>query len=120
MVPVSASTEFISYRPNRKTRAATPFMLSNPGLASKDDSTARLAYRWRGNVTQISECSSGTGQYQRKVYQLQVHQKTRAAIMFAPFKPRLNFKRQFHSELRITMGRGNVTQVCLVHMDLLY
>jgi hypothetical protein len=37
----------ISYRSSRKTRAATTFMLSNPDLASKDDSTARLAYRWR-------------------------------------------------------------------------
>jgi hypothetical protein len=47
VVPVSTSAEFISYRSSRKTRAATTFVLSNPDLASKDDSTARLAYRWR-------------------------------------------------------------------------
>jgi hypothetical protein len=54
-------------------------MLSNPDLASKDDSTARLAYRWRGNVTQISEYSSGTSQYQCIVLQLQVHQKDQSS-----------------------------------------
>jgi hypothetical protein len=40
LVPVSTSTEFISYRSIRKTKAATIFSLD---LTSKDNSTARLA-----------------------------------------------------------------------------
>jgi hypothetical protein len=40
LVPVSTSTEFISYRSIRKTREATMFA---PDLTSKDNSTARLA-----------------------------------------------------------------------------
>jgi hypothetical protein len=47
VVPVSTSVDFISYRSSGKTRAATTFVLSNPDLASNDNSTARLAYRWR-------------------------------------------------------------------------
>jgi hypothetical protein len=35
VVPVSTSTEFVSYRSSRKTRAATVFVLSNPDLVSK-------------------------------------------------------------------------------------
>jgi hypothetical protein len=43
VVPVSTSTEFISYRFIRKTRAAAIFAPSNPDLTSKDNSTASLA-----------------------------------------------------------------------------
>jgi hypothetical protein len=46
--------------------------------------------------------------------------KTRAATIFAPFKSRLDFKRKFYSKTCITMGISNLTQVCLVHIDLLY
>jgi hypothetical protein len=35
VVPVSTSTEFVSYRSSRETRAATVFMLSNPDFVSK-------------------------------------------------------------------------------------
>ena len=35
VVPVSTSTEFANYRSNRKTRAATVCVLSNPDLVSK-------------------------------------------------------------------------------------
>jgi hypothetical protein len=45
---------------------------------------------------------------------------TRAATIFAPFKSRLDFKRKFYSKTCITMGIGNLTQVCLVRVDLLY
>ena len=46
--------------------------------------------------------------------------KTRETTIFAPFKSRLTFKRQFHSKTCIKMGIGNLTQVCLVRVDLLY
>jgi hypothetical protein len=47
VVPVSTSTEFISYRCIKKTRAATVFVLSKSRLSFKDDPAAKLASRWR-------------------------------------------------------------------------
>ena len=44
-------------------------------------------------LLQTPECSSGTSQYQRKVYQLQVQQKDQSRCNFRAFKFRLSFKR---------------------------
>jgi hypothetical protein len=44
-------------------------------------------------LLQTPECSSGTSQYQRRVYQLQVQQKDLSSYNFRAFKSRSSLKR---------------------------
>jgi hypothetical protein len=70
---------------------------------------------------QIPDCFISTSQYQHRIHQLQWSSEIQEQLQFShPSDPDLTLKEKFYSKNCIIKGIGNLTQVCLVHVDLLY
>ena len=70
---------------------------------------------------QIPDCFIGTSQYQHIIHHLQWSSEIPKQLQFSrPSDPDLTSKEKFYSKNCRTKGIGNLTQVCLVHVDLLY